>query len=116
VKPIADEEGYNAAAGAAIARVLGAERDARAAVEQARLEVGRIAESARRAERALAERTERRIRAVAGAFERELAQRLAGIEAAAAQFAHPPPISPAEMAALHDAIRSLAAELIKAPP
>ena len=116
MKPIADEEAFNEAAGAAIGRVLAAEREARAAVEQARSEVGRIAENARLAERAVAERTERRIRAVAAAFERELAERLAAIEAAAAQFAHPQPISPGELATLRHAIRSLAGELIQAPP
>lgn len=116
MKPIADEEAFNDAAGAAIARVLAAEREAREAVEHARLEVGRIAENARLADRAVAERTERRIRAVAGAFERELAERLAEIEAAAAQIAYPQPVSPAEMASLQRAIRSLAGELIKAPP
>ena len=108
MKPIADEEAFNEAAGAAIGRVLAAEREARAAVEQARSEVGRIAENARLAER--------RIRAVAAAFERELAERLAAIEAAAAQFAHPQPISPGELATLQHAIRSLAGELIQAPP
>ena len=116
MKPIADEEAFNDAAGAAIARVLAAEREGREAVEQARLEVGRIAENARLADRAVAERTERRIRAVAGAFERELAERLAEIEAAAAQIANPQPVSPAEMASLQRAIRSLAGELIEAPP
>jgi hypothetical protein len=116
VKPIADEKAFNDAAEAAIARVLAAEREAREAVEQARLEVDRIAERARLADRAVAERTERRIRAVVGAFERELAERLAELEAAAVQVAHPQPLSPDEMASLQRAVRALAGELIKAPP
>jgi len=116
VRPIADEKSFNDATEAAIARVLAAEREAREAVEQARLEVGRVAESARLADRAVAERTERRIRAVVGAFERELAERLAELEAAAVQVAHPQPLSPDEMASLQRAVRALAGELIKAPP
>ena len=116
MKPIADEKTFNDAAEAAIARVLAAERAGREAVEQARLEVGRIAESARLADRAIAERTERRIRAVVGAFERELADRLAEIEAAAAQVASPQPLGLGEMASLQRAVRTLATQLIAAPP
>jgi hypothetical protein len=116
VKPIADDKTFNDAAEAAIARVLAAEREARAAVGQARLEVARIAESARIAERAIAERTERRIRAVVGAFERELAGRLAEIEAAAAQVASPQPLRRDELDTLQRAVHALAGELIGALP
>ena len=116
MRPIADESAFNDAAGAAIARVLAAEREARVAIEEARLEVGRIAERGRLADRALAERTERRIRVVGAAFERELAARLAEIEDAAERFAHPQPISSAESASLQAAVRALAGELVKAPP
>ena len=116
MRPIADEKSFNDATEAAIARVLAAEREAREAVEQARLEVGRVAESARLADRAVAERTERRVRAVVSAFERELAERLAEIEAAAAQVASPQPLLPDEMAALQRTVRILARELIETPP
>lgn len=116
MKPIADEKTFNDAAEAAIARVLAAEREGRAAVERARLEVGRIEESARRADRAVAERTERRIRAVVAAFERELAEQLAEIEAAAARVASPQSLGPSEMMALQGAVRAVARELIEAPP
>jgi hypothetical protein len=116
VKPIADENAFNNAAEAAIARVLAAEREAREAVERARLEVNRIAESARLADRALAERTERRIRAVIGAFERERSERLAAIEAEVAQLAQPRPLQPDELASLQRAVRTLARELVEAPP
>jgi hypothetical protein len=116
VKPIADETTFNDAAEAAIARVLAAERARREAVAQARLEAGRIAETGRLAEHSLAERTERRIRAVVGAFERDLAERLAEIEAEAAQVAQPQPIRPGELASLQRAVRALAGELIEAPP
>ena len=116
MKPIADDEAYNEAAEGAIARVLVAEREAREAIEQARLEVDRIVERARLGARALDERTERRIRAVVDAFERELAERLAEIEAAAEQAARPQPFSDDELAALQRAVRALATELIMAPP
>ena len=116
MKPIADETTFNDAAEVAITRVLAAEREGREAVAQARLEAGRIAESGRLAERSIAERTERRIRAVVGAFERELAERLAEIEAEAAQAAQPQPIGPGELASLQRALRALAGELIEAPP
>jgi hypothetical protein len=116
VKPIADDKAYNDAAEAAIARVLAAEREAREAIEQARLRVDRIVERAGLDARALDERTERRIRAVVDAFERELAGRLAAIEAAAEQATRAQPFSDEETAALQRAVRALAAELITAPP
>ena len=56
---------------AAIARVLQAERDARAAIGEASAEVLQIAERARADARARAERTERRIRLYAAAFARQ---------------------------------------------
>ena len=115
VKPIADQGAFNDTAEAAIARVLGAEREALEALEQARLEVNRIAENARLAARSVAERTERRIRAVVGAFERELAARLAEIDAEAVRLAHPRPLTPDELAALLRAVQALARELIGAP-
>ncbi|HSC62737.1 MAG TPA: hypothetical protein VLD35_03830 [Caldimonas sp.] len=116
MKAIAEDRAYNDAAEAAIARVLAAEREAREAIERARLEVDGIVERARLGARALDERTARRVRAVVDAFERELAERLAGIEAAAEQAARPQPFSPDETAALQRAVRALAVELITAPP
>jgi len=114
VKPIA-EGAANVAAEAAIARVLGAERDAREATVRAQHEVQQIAEDARSAARSVAERTERRIRAVTGAFEREGAVRLAEIDAEAARLDSAQPLSPPELAALRRAVGSLARELIGAP-
>ena len=116
MKPIADNKAYNDAAEAAIARVLAAEREAREAIEQARLQVDGIVERARLDARALDERTTRRIRVVVDAFERELAGRLAGIEAAAEQATRQQPFSDEETAALQRAVGALAAELITAPP
>ena len=116
MKPTADETSFNDSAEVAIARVLAAEREGREAVAQARIEAGRIAESGRLAERLIAQTTERRIRAVVGAFERELAERLAAIEAEAAQIAQAQPIRPGELASLQRAVRALAGELIEAPP
>jgi len=69
------------ASDAAIARVLQAERDARAAVSGASAEVQQMAERARADARARAERTERRIRLYTAAFARELAAQLTAIEA-----------------------------------
>ena len=114
VKPIA-EGASNVAAEAAIARVLGAEREAREATARAQREVQQIAEDARSAARSLAERTERRIRAVTGAFEREGAARLAEIDAEAARLDSPQPLSSPEVAALQRAVASLARDLIGAP-
>ena len=111
---IADEKAFNDVAEAAIARVLGAEREARAAIERARLEVDRIAEDARLADRALAERTERRIRAVVAAFERELAERLAAFDTAAVTLMAPHALSTEELADLQHAVRVLAREFIGA--
>ena len=116
MKAIAGDKAYNDAAEAAIARVLVAEREARESIEQARLQVEPIVEHARLDARALDERTARRIRAVVDAFERELAERLAEIEAAAEQAARAQPLSNDETAALQDAVRALAVELITAPP
>jgi hypothetical protein len=116
VKAIAGDKAYNDAAESAIARVLVAEREARESIEQARLQVEPIVEHARLDARVLDERTARRIRAVVDAFERELAERLAEIEAAAEQAARAQPLSNDETAALQDAVRALAVELITAPP
>jgi len=116
VRPIAEDVAANDAADAAIARVLGAERDARAAVERARLEVSQIAEHARSDARSVAERTERRIRAVVGAFERELAACLDEIDAEAARLDGPQPLSTEERATLQRAVRTLARELVGARP
>jgi len=116
VKPIAEGKAYNDAAEAAIARVLAAEREAREAIEQARLQVDAIVERARVGARALDERTARRIRAVVDAFEREVAERLAEIEAAAEEASRAEPLSDDETAALQRAVRALAVELVTAPP
>ena len=116
MKPI-DERGVaNELAEAAIARVLGAEREAREAVARALLEVHRIGETVRTEARTLAERTERRIRSVVGAFERELAARVAEIDADAERLDKPQPLTPGELAALQQAVLTLARELTGAPP
>jgi polyhydroxyalkanoate synthesis regulator phasin len=116
VNRIADDKSYDDAAEAAMTGVLVAEREAREAIEQARLQVDGIVERARIDARALDERTARRIRAVADAFARELAERLTEIEAAAEQATRPQPFSADETAALQRAVRAVAAELVTAPP
>jgi hypothetical protein len=103
---------HNAAAEAAIAQVLRAERDARASIQAARLEVEHIAEGARAAARALAERTERRIRRVTRAFEADTAARLDQIHAQAAGLGQVPPLSEAESAALQRAVRAVAIDMV----
>jgi len=116
VKTIEERGASNELAEAAIARVLGAEREAREAVAHALLEVHRIGEAARSEVRSLAERTERRIRIVVGAFERELASRVAEIDAAAERLDFLQPLTPEELAALRRAVGALARELTGAPP
>lgn len=113
---IADAEGRNAAADAAIARVLGAERQARRSIEQARAETGEIAERARSGARAMAERAERRIRCVTQAFERDLAARLAEIDAEGAALDQAPPLAADERAALQAAVTALARQLAGVAP
>lgn len=106
----------NDPAEAAIATVLHAEREARAAVERSKVEASRLAELARAGARSVAERTEQRIRAVVGAFERELAQRLGEIDAEAALVTKPHELSADERAALDRAVGALAHELTGAGP
>ena len=113
---IADAEGRNAAADAAIARVLGAEREARRSIEQARAETDEIAERSGRCARATAERAERRIRCVTQAFEHDLAARLAAIDAEAAALVQAPPLSADERAALQAAVAALARQLAGVAP
>ncbi len=116
VKSIAGKDASNELAELAIARVLGAERDAREAVDRARLEVNQIAETARSAARALAQRTERRIRAVVDAFERDVDTRVAAIDAEAQRLDHPQPLGADELDVLQRAVRGLARELTGARP
>jgi hypothetical protein len=107
---------HNAAAEAAIAQVLRAEREARGAIVAARLEVEHIAESARAAARATAERAERRIRRVTAAFEADLAARLAEIHAQAAGLGQVPPLSEAEATALRRAVQDVAVGMVGVGP
>jgi hypothetical protein len=101
---------------AAIAEVLAAEREAREAIGQARLEVNAIDESARAAARRVAERTERRARAVADAFARELSAQLAAFDAQATQLDIARPLTGEETAALQRAVCALARNLIGTRP
>lgn len=113
---IADVKGRNAAADAAMARVLGAEREARGLIELARAETAEIAERSRHCARAMAERVERRIRCVTQAFERDLAVRLAEIEAQGAALDQAPPLAADERAALQAAVTVLARQLAGVAP
>jgi hypothetical protein len=113
---MADLRDRDVVAEAAIARVLAAERDARASIAQAKADVPRIAEAARGAARSLSGRTERRIRCVVAAFERELALRLEDIDAQTRDLDVPQPIVDHDRAALQRAVAELARQLIGAPP
>jgi hypothetical protein len=95
----------------AIARVLEAERSARAAIAAARAEGSATNERARAAARALAERTERRIGRIRERFEGEVAAEVAALDrsAAALDLRYAP--TPADLAALERAIARLAAEI-----
>jgi hypothetical protein len=101
---------------AAIARVLRAEREARAALEQTRLDVARLAEDARLVARAVAERTEQRIRAASVAFESDTAAQRAAIDAEAADLCAPQPLSTAQAARLQACVRALARERVGPAP
>jgi hypothetical protein len=114
VNIMADPNVRNAGAETAMARVLAAERDARASIEQARAEVHEIAESARGAVRRLGERTEHRIRHVVAAFERDLAARLAEIDAESARLEMPQPIGDDDRALLQHAVDDLSRQLVGA--
>jgi hypothetical protein len=113
---MADPRERNDHADVAIARVLGAEREARASIDRARADVHRIGENARTDARDLSERTERRVRRVVDAFERALAARLAEIDAEAAKLDDAEPISADERARLQHAVAALAQRLIGARP
>jgi hypothetical protein len=98
---------------AAIARVLQAERDARAAIGEAAAEVLHIAERARADARARADRTERRIRLYAAAFARELAARLAAIEAEGAALTAPDAPRADDEQRLQQAVQQVAQDLLE---
>ena len=112
----ADACALNDAVQVAIAEVLAAERDARDAIGQARLEVNQIDEAARAAARAVAERTERRVLAVVHAFKRQLARQLAAIDAQASLLDVAQPRASEETAALQRAVQALARRLVGAQP
>ena len=111
---MADPRERNDPAEAAIARVLGAEREARTSIERAKADVYRIGENARTDVRSLGERTEHRVRRVVDAFERELADRVAELDAEAAKLEDPEPISADERDRLQRAVAMLAQQIIGA--
>jgi len=116
VNDIANAQARNAAAGAAIARVLGAERDARDSIAAAQAEVTHIGEEARAATRAIGERSERRLRRVVECIERDTATRLAAIDADAAALASQRPDVAGDDAVVRAAVAALAGRLIGAAP
>lgn len=101
---------------AAMAEVLSAESDARAALEEAARQAAALVEQAHGRTRAIAARAARRIAAVRAAMERRLESRLAEIEALerAAPAAGEP--DRAEHARLEGAVERQAAELTREDP
>jgi vacuolar-type H+-ATPase subunit H len=116
VKEIADAVGRNAAADAAIVRVLGAEQEALRSISRARAETDDIAEQARQSARLTTERAERRIRCVTQAFERDLAARLAAIDVEAAALDRAAPLGADARAQLQAAVAALARQLAGLSP
>jgi outer membrane protein TolC len=96
---------------AAIARVLGAERDARESVAKAVREAEALNERARAVARSLAERTEQRIRAVRAAYEAHVSAEVAAIDAQAAEQDAGQPLTEIDLERLQRALVALAAEL-----
>lgn len=96
---------------AAIARVLGAEQDAREAIDRARDEAAAIEEAARDAARRLEQRTDRRILRVRAAFERSLASALGDFDREAQQAQAPQALGDSERAAVEAAVARLAEAL-----
>ncbi len=109
--PVIEPPPTQAAAEAAITRVLTAERDALETIAQALRDAEAMNENARAAARALGERTERRIRAVRGAFAARVAAEVAAIDAQAAAQDAGQPLSADELDRLERAVAALAAEL-----
>lgn len=96
---------------AAIARVLAAETAAREAVAQATAAAAARDEATRGAIRSLAQRTGIRIAAIRARFARDVGSAVAALDAERERIAQPSPLTPAELAALDDALAALAAEL-----
>lgn len=95
----------------AITRVLTAEVSARDAVAHARREAVEIAEQAREAARRLGLQTDRRIRAVRAAFDAKGTREVAAMEAQAGALGAAHELTPVEIAAVEQAVATLAAAL-----
>jgi hypothetical protein len=113
---MADVSARNDPADAAMARVLGVEREARDAIARAKVDAQHIAEQSRGTVRRLGERTEERVRCIVAAFERTLAAQVAAIDADVAALDVPQPIAPDDRARLEHAVAALARQLAGAPP
>lgn len=110
-KSTASDRIASSSAEEAIARVLDAERAAQQDIANAQQQARDIAEHARAEARAVAERTERRIRRVVTAFEAEFAAGVAQVQAEATRIAQPHVLSAEELAAVEQAVQTLAREL-----
>ena len=101
---------------AAMARVLSAEREARAALETAEREAAALREAARARAKLIAAAAARRAAAVRASMERRCADRLARLDADERQAHSQGAIDPASHSRLEAAIAHLAAELTTEPP
>ena len=103
---------------AAMARVLAADREARAALEQSRRTAAHMLREARAAAKLVSARAASRVNAVRAAMARRLAARLAQLDAEERGAIAAGALDPQERARLAHAVERLAAELAggRAPP
>lgn len=101
---------------AAMARVLAAERDARAAIEETARGAQRLREDARLRAKAIAAAAARRVAAVRGAMERRLAQSLERIATLEREALAAGDLEPSDHRRLERAIERHAAELSSGEP
>jgi hypothetical protein len=106
-----DPRNADSAVEAAVARVLQAEHDARAAIDDARAQAARIAEQARAQARQCAERARQRVARGQAALERRLQADLAAIEAAGRALPEHDEPDAGARARLDAAVHALAAAL-----
>jgi hypothetical protein len=111
-----DDSGAGREVEAAIARVLDAERDARAAVSGYERRAEALRADARAADRRIADRAAARIAAVRGGMADKLAARLAAIEAQSVATDPQAVQDEAARRRLDDAVARLADELTEARP
>jgi hypothetical protein len=109
--PVIESPPLDAAAEAAIGKVLAAEREARDAVQACRHASEAITTQAQLAARRITERCERRLANARVALEQSVAATVAALDADAPQMEIPQQFSAEEIAAINRAVQALAEEL-----